>query len=136
MLSSLDCLNGLLVVKKTRISAIVSIVTLFIASPAVAGLPVVEAVKVVSLGGDSWRVDVTVSHADSGWDHYANGWRVLDAEGNELGFRVLAHPHEQEQPFTRGLTLRIPDTVEVISVQAIDLVHGAGEISNEVQIPR
>lgn len=101
-----------------------------------AGLPVVEAVNIISLGGDSWRVDVTVSHADTGWDHYANGWRVLDAEGTELGFRELLHPHEQEQPFTRGLTLTIPPSVSAIRVQAIDILHGEGEISEAVPVPR
>lgn len=129
-------LIGKSVLKKLKFVGSYLLGALLFAGPVAAGLPVVEAVKVVPLGGNNWRVDVTVSHEDSGWDHYANGWRVLDAEGKELGFRVLHHPHVQEQPFTRGLTLEIPETVDVIRVQAIDLVHGDGEISSEVQIPR
>lgn len=29
----------------------------------------------------AWRLDVTLAHPDTGWDHYADGWRVLDMEG-------------------------------------------------------
>jgi len=32
---------------------------------------------------------VTLKHADSGWDHYANGWQVVDADGAVLVKRVL-----------------------------------------------
>jgi hypothetical protein len=34
--------------------------------------------------GDTWRFSVTISHPDTGWEHYADGWRVLDMAGNEL----------------------------------------------------
>ncbi len=51
-----------------------------------------------------WRFDVTIAHADTGWDHYADGWRVEDASGAVLGLRVLGHPHVAEQPFTRSLS--------------------------------
>ncbi len=112
------------------------VVGLFCATAAFADSPVVDVVKLTPLGGTSWRVDVTVSHADTGWEHYANGWRVSDAAGEELGFRVLHHPHVKEQPFTRSLTLDIPESVTIIRVQAIDLLHGAGELSAEVVVPR
>ena len=45
----------------------------------------------------SWNVAVTLKHADSGWDHYANGWQIVDENGKVLGKRVLAHPHVHEQ---------------------------------------
>ncbi len=63
---------------------------------------VIEAVT-ARQAANSWRFDVTIRHPDTGWDHYADGWRVLDMQGNELGMRVLHHPHETEQPFTRSL---------------------------------
>ena len=52
---------------------------------------------------DTFRFDVTVSHADEGWEHYANAFEILDSEGNILGTRELLHPHVNEQPFTRTL---------------------------------
>ena len=37
-----------------------------------------------------WNFDVTLSHKDTGWDDYANAWRVLDGDGKEqLGMRKL-----------------------------------------------
>ena len=50
---------------------------------------------------DSCSFDVSVRHADSGWDHYANQWDVIAPDGTVLATRVLYHPHENEQPFTR-----------------------------------
>ena len=75
--------------------------------------------------GDNWRVDTTIRHNDTGWEHYADAWRVIDEKGNELGKRVLFHPHENEQPFTRSLTgLEIPAGVSIVYVEAHDKVHG------------
>jgi len=73
------------------------------------------------------RFDVTVKHDDEGWKHYANRWEVLSPDGTILATRVLAHPHDNEQPFTRSLgNVKIPsDLVEVV-VRAHDLVHAYG----------
>jgi hypothetical protein len=42
-------------------------------------------------------------HGDTGWDDYADGWRIETPAGEVLGTRVLHHPHVEEQPFTRSL---------------------------------
>jgi len=78
------------------------ILSALLAAPALADPPTIDQVR-ASATGDTWRFDVTIRHPDTGWDHYADGWRVLDMDGNELGMRVLHHPHETEQPFTRSL---------------------------------
>ncbi len=54
------------------------------------------------------RFDVTLSHPDTGWDHYSDDWHVEGARGEVLGLRVLAHPHVTEQPFTRSLKIDGP----------------------------
>ncbi|NIO39038.1 MAG: hypothetical protein GTO41_01840 [Burkholderiales bacterium] len=75
--------------------------------------------------GGTWRVDTTLRHADSGWDHYADAWRVVTADGGVLGTRTLYHPHVDEQPFTRSLSrIAIPDDTIVVFVEAHDKVHG------------
>ncbi|MBD3664881.1 hypothetical protein [Sulfitobacter aestuariivivens] len=90
------------------------------AGPALADAPVIENVA-VNKSGDIWRFDVTLSHKDTGWEDYADGWRVLDPEGRELGVRKLAHPHVEEQPFTRSLSgVRIPQDVTEVGIQASD----------------
>ena len=74
-----------------------------------------------------YNFTVTVAHKDSGWDHYADRWEILDGDGNILGTRTLHHPHVNEQPFTRSLSgVEIPDHVNVVTVRAHDSVHGQG----------
>jgi len=76
--------------------------------------------------GDEWQPTVTLRHADTGWDHYADAWRVVTRDGTVLSHRTLYHPHVEEQPFTRsgpGFALPEGATKQVI-VEAHDTVHG------------
>ena len=86
----------------------------------------VEIVKVyLAKSGDSWRADVTLRHNDTGWDHYADAWRVVAPDGNVIATRVLYHPHENEQPFTRSLgNIKIPASMATVFIEAHDKVHG------------
>lgn len=84
---------------------------------------------------DRWNVHVTLEHPDSGWEHYADAWEVLDAEGNRLGIRELAHPHVNEQPFTRSLFgVEIPEGTKVVYVRARCIVDGWNEDSVAVEL--
>ena len=77
-----------------------------------------------NIGGNQWSIDVTLEHADSGWDHYADEWRVLDSDGKLLADRVLYHPHVHEQPFTRGLgAVTLPPGAQ-LTIEAHDKRHG------------
>jgi len=88
----------------------------------------------IELGG-TWRFDVTIAHPDTGWDHYADGWRVLDMNGKELGMRVLAHPHVNEQPFTRSLSgVAVPEGTTQVQIQARDLPGGWNEATTIVDL--
>jgi len=72
-----------------------------------------------------WSFDVTVQHEDIDWDHYADRWEVLAPDGEVLATRVLAHPHVDEQPFTRSQGgIVIPPEMSKVRVRAHDLVHG------------
>lgn len=91
-------------------------------------------VKAATIDGD--RVSVTLSHPDTGWDHYADGWEVLDAAGNSLGLRTLLHPHVTEQPFTRSLSgVTVPEGAEVIYIRARCNVDGWSDQLFEVRLP-
>ena len=84
------------------------------ALPAWADFPVIEE---ATLNGNS--LSVTLSHPDTGWDHYADGWEVFTPDGTSLGLRVLAHPHVNEQPFTRSLgNINVPDGVTELHIRA------------------
>ena len=87
----------------------------------------VEYVKADQDDDGSWCFAVRVRHNDEGWDHYANAWQVLDEEGNEIAWRLLAHPHDDEQPFTRGkCDIIVPEGVNKVKVWAKCTVHGFG----------
>ena len=75
-----------------------------------------------------WRFDTTVRHLDQGWNHYADAWQVVDpADGAMLAERVLLHPHDNEQPFTRSQSnIRIPNATTHVIVRARCNVHGFG----------
>ncbi|MEM9550046.1 MAG: hypothetical protein AAGA05_02655 [Pseudomonadota bacterium] len=108
---------------------------LLFALPAWADPPVIEQV-VATPSGDTWRFDVTLSHPDTGWDHYADGWRVLDMEGNELGLRTLLHPHVNEQPFTRSLSgVVVPAGLRQVQIEARCNVDGWTGETVVVELP-
>ncbi len=97
---------------------------IFAASSVLADPPVIEAVT-AEQRGDGWTISVTLRHADTGWDHYADGWQVLTASGQSLGFRGLLHPHVNEQPFTRSLAgVDIPPASDHLIIRARDNVDG------------
>jgi len=102
---------------------------------AIAGEADVMEVK-VSLNQDkSYRFDVTVKHADEGWNHFANKWQILDPNGKVLAERVLHHPHVNEQPFTRSIySVKIPKGIKSVTVRAGDSVHLFGGLTQDVAL--
>ena len=95
--------------------------------PAFAGEADVLDVKFSCNSDSICRFDVTVKHDDQGWEHYANRWEVLSPDGEILATRVLAHPHDNEQPFTRSLAnIKIPGDLQEVVVRAHDSVHEYG----------
>jgi len=85
----------------------------------------VEEVVIAAEAGGTFRFDVTVRSPDTGWEKYADAWEVRAPDGTVLGTRVLAHPHGDEQPFTRSLTgVAIPVDITQVEVAARDLVEG------------
>lgn len=97
------------------------------AVPALSGEVDVVAVEAVQGADGTWRFSVTLEHDDEGWDHYANRWDVVGPDGTVYGERVLAHPHVDEQPFTRSLSgVAIPDGVSRVIIRGNDNVHELG----------
>jgi hypothetical protein len=75
----------------------------------------------------SWCFGTSVRHNDQGWDHYADGWEIIDLKGNQLGYRRLSHPHVNEQPFTRSqCNIKIPAGIAQVIVRAKCNKHGLG----------
>ncbi|MDJ0994436.1 MAG: hypothetical protein QNI90_12735 [Dinoroseobacter sp.] len=86
--------------------------------------------------GDTWRADVTIRHGDTGWDDYADGWRVEAPDGTVLGTRTLYHPHVEEQPFTRSLSgIELPEALTEVRIRARTNTDGWAETTVAVALP-
>ena len=95
---------------------------------------VIENVR-VSKSNNKYTFSVRILHKDSGWDHYVNRYEVLDENSKILATRVLVHPHEFEQPFTRSLSqVRLDESLKRVFVRAHDSVDGYSELY-EVLLP-
>jgi hypothetical protein len=83
-----------------------------------------------------WRLSATLSSPYDTPERYADAFRALTPDGEELDVRVLLHDHADEQPFTRSLDgLEIPEDVDEIVVQGRDLEHGWGGDTVSVAVP-
>lgn len=96
----------------------------------------VRAVTITADAGGTFTFAVTVESNDTGWDKYADAWEIRSPDGAVLGERVLAHPHETEQPFTRSLSgVAIPPNIAEVTVAAHDLVLGFCGTELTVAVP-
>lgn len=104
---------------------------------AFAGEADVVDVKVRRAAPGVYDFDVTVKSADKGWNYYADAFEVLSPEGAILGRRVLLHPHETEQPFTRDLYgVRIPAGIERVTVRARHKPKGYDGKTLSIKLPK
>jgi len=106
---------------------------LVLVSVSSANIAVIEDVSVTK-NNNVYHFDVRILHEDSGWDHYVNLYEVLDIKGKVLGKRVLWHPHEHEQPFTRSLGNVSIFNLKTVYIRARDSVDGYSELY-EVILP-
>lgn len=99
-------------------------------------LPDVLKVELTRTSGDSFTAAVTISSPYDTPEQYADGWRVLDEDGNSLGEHTLGHDHASEQPFTRTQSsLKIPEDVRKVTVEGRDQKNGFGGKTVTVEVP-
>ncbi len=127
--------------RPTMRSGVIAIAACLIAGAALAGEADVEAARITRESAGIYRFDVTVRHGDTGWTHdadkWADKWDVVGPGGKTLGTRVLLHPHEIEQPFTRSLRgVRIARGIVRVTVRAHDKIHGYGGKIVTLAVPR
>jgi hypothetical protein len=121
---------------RTRIAAIVIVGLIATVRGAIAGEADVVDVSMQRSADGTYTFSVTVKHGDAGWDHYANRWQVLAPDDTILGERVLLHPHDTEQPFTRSLSgVVIPEGIDEVTIRAGDTVHEFGGEEFRVSVP-
>jgi hypothetical protein len=84
----------------------------------------------------TWTISATLSSPYDTPERYADAWRVLGSDGTEYGLRILLHDHANEQPFTRSQSgIAIPDSVDIVTVEGRDLVHGWGGTTFDLTLP-
>jgi len=98
--------------------------------------PDVLAVELRPQGDRVYDVAVTLSSPYDTPERYADGWRVLDPEGNVLGSHTLLHDHAAEQPFTRTQRgLHIPAGIDEVTVEGRDQANGFGGSTLTAEVP-
>ena len=93
-------------------------------APAPAETGCADVIDVEISGNGPYTFAVTVASPDTGWDKYADEWRIESEAGEVLGVRELTHPHVDEQPFTRSLGGMDIDPGTSVVVAARDSVEG------------
>lgn len=84
----------------------------------------------------TWTFNVTLSSPYDTPEQYADAWRVVDVDGNELGIRILGHDHATEQPFTRSHSgIVIPDGITSVTIEGRDQTNGWGGNFLEFDLP-
>ncbi len=102
-----------------------------------AGEADVTNIEVTKGNDDSYQFQVTITHQDEGWKHYADRWDIVAPDGTVLATRTLHHPHVNEQPFTRSLSgVNIPEEISQITIRAHDSVHDYGGKTLSTEIPQ
>ena len=87
-------------------------------------------------GSGTWSFSVTMSSPYDTPERYADGWRVMAADGTVYGVHTLAHDHAGEQPFTRRQSgVEIPADVREVTIEGRDQANGFGGATLTVELP-
>lgn len=98
--------------------------------------PDVLAAEATRADDGTWTFAVTLSSPYDSPDQYADAWRVVAADGTELGFRLLTHDHASEQPFTRSESgIEIPDGITSVTIEGRDQANGWGGAFLQFDLP-
>ncbi len=82
-----------------------------------------------------YTFSVTVRSPDTGCEQYADWWEVTSPDGRDLIHRrILAHPHANEQPFTRrgGPVVIARDSTVVVRAHMNDTGYGGRAMRGSV----
>ncbi len=120
-----------------RKTALIVFAALTLPCAAQAGEADVIGATVEHRSGRIFDFDVTIRSQETGWERYADRIEVLGPDGKILGTRVLEHPHEQEQPFTRDVSgVEVPRGIAEVVIRAHHKPAGYDGATLRVTLPR
>lgn len=95
----------------------------------VSSLAIAKDVKIdkveLEQNGGVWTAHVTFTHDDADFNHFVDGWRVVDAKKKILAQQSLYHPHTGVKTFKDNLAgIIIPAGTKLIYVEAHAKPHG------------
>jgi hypothetical protein len=75
--------------------------------------------------GGVWTAHVTFKHDDTDFNHFVDGWRIVDAKHKVLAQQSLYHPHTGSKTFKENLAgIIVPTGTKLIYVEAHAKPHG------------
>lgn len=84
-------------------------------TPAWAGSADVIGVRTTRRAAGLYDFAVKVRSTDTGWKRYADRLEAVGPDGAVIATRILDHPHDDEQPFTRDISgVRIDGTAKIV----------------------
>lgn len=96
----------------------------------------VSNVEVTSHGDRRYSFKVTVQHADTGWEHYADAMVIYTEDDKYLFSGNLRHPHVKEQPFIRSLpNVPVPEDIDTVIIRAHCSRDGFGGAEITIKLP-
>ena len=82
-------------------------------------------VKAELTPAQKYNISVTVEHADEGWEHYANAWRIYSADGKLIGlpYYVGCELFQYNAEMLEKIGAKPPETWEELTEQMRTLNH-------------
>jgi hypothetical protein len=106
-------------------------------SKGVQQFPDVRTAEISAAGGRTWSVTVSIFAPYASQERYANGFRVLSADGQVLQEHLFERPGEIQFAVDSPQPFRIPESVDDIVIEARDseFGYGVGDTA-ELMVPR
>lgn len=102
---------------------------------AFADAPKVLAAKAIEDDG-RWKITVTMSHEDTGWDHYAKGFELLTPDKKRVAYGEETRPHVGKKSFDTTLTgITLPPGIPYLLIRTRCSLVGWASETERLDLP-
>lgn len=116
------------------------LLSLIVATAASVGAVSADAPKVLSASATQddglWTIKVTMSHVDTGWDHYAKGFELLSPDKKRLAYGEIARPHVGKKTIETTLTgITLPKGLTYVLIRTRCSLVGWASETERLDLP-